>query len=348
SPGSSSGQPTPAGVPILASAMRIEIDKTICQGNHVLVSRFVSKLEQTAPVPIPTLHKMRVGIHDQQPERRMPLVDAELRRRYDHAINDCGDDGEDKLIQSSLYISELELMRSRLCDQINEPSLKQLLKTSEFPKMPKDSFFRMEKCEDIIEFTTQCSDLFLAKSMPPCQYSALARSLLDSTDATEKTKSVLNNLRDSETHATRHFTDPEQFNGIIIDRLLSHPVDDLLEKFLNDMQNKKMNVEVRTERVHTTMAMLEERYRNSDKEPIHFQILKVQRYLALKYYRLQSVVDTLIEGDKQPDGSEGHLSDMDHAKFHTMTATHIRTAAVTQAEHMLRDQVRAANKRNNA
>ncbi|KNC86178.1 hypothetical protein SARC_01656 [Sphaeroforma arctica JP610] len=115
------------------------------------------------------------------------------------------------------------------------------------------------------------------------------------------------------------------------------------------MQNKKMNVEVRTERVHKTMAMLTERYRNSDKEPIHFQILKVQRYQALKYYGLQPVVNTLIKGDKQPDGSEGHLSDIVAPKFHTMTEPHIRTAAVTQAERMLREQVRALNnKRNNA
>ncbi|KNC78740.1 hypothetical protein SARC_08835 [Sphaeroforma arctica JP610] len=158
SPDNSSDQPTPAGVPIVVTAIRLEIDKNICQGNYVLVSRFVSKLEQTAPVPIPTLHKMR--------------------------------------------------------------------------------------------------------------YPALVRSLLDSTDATGKPKSVLNNLRDSETHATKHFKDPEQFNR-------PHPVDNLLEKFLNNLQNKKMNVEVRTERVHKTMAMLEERYRNSDEEPIHYQILKV-------------------------------------------------------------------------
>ncbi|KNC79639.1 hypothetical protein SARC_07975 [Sphaeroforma arctica JP610] len=316
--------------------MRLEIDKSVCQGNHVLVSRFVSKLEQTAPVPISTLHKMRVGVHNQQPERRMPLVDAELRRQYEQAINDCGDDEEDNRIQISLYISELELMRSRLGDQINEPSLTKLLKTSEFPKVPKDSFFRLENCEDIIEFTTQSSDLFLATSMPLCQYPALVRRLLDSTDATEKTKAVLNNIRDSETQTTRHFTDPE-----------SHPVDYLLEKFLNAMQYKKMNVEVRTERVHKTMAMLEERYRNSDNEPVNFQILKVQRYLALKYYGLQSVVDLRIQGNKQPDGSEGHLSDIEHTKFHTMTETHIRTASVTQRERMLRDQARAANKRNN-
>ncbi|KNC79909.1 hypothetical protein SARC_07712 [Sphaeroforma arctica JP610] len=97
-PGRGSNQPTPGGVSILASAMRLEIDKSICQGNYILVSRFVSKLEQTAPVPIPTLHKMRVGIHDQQPERRMPLVDAELRRRYNQSMNVCGDDEEDDLI----------------------------------------------------------------------------------------------------------------------------------------------------------------------------------------------------------------------------------------------------------
>ncbi|KNC87440.1 hypothetical protein SARC_00423 [Sphaeroforma arctica JP610] len=107
-----------------------------------------------------------------------------------------------------------------------------------------------------------------------------------------------------------------------------------------------MNVEVRTERVHKTMAMLEERYRNSDKEPIHFQNLKVQRYLALEYDGLQSVVDILIKGDKQPDGSQGHLSDIEHAKFPTMTETHIRIASVTKAERMLRDQARAANNAN--
>ncbi|KNC77280.1 hypothetical protein SARC_10258 [Sphaeroforma arctica JP610] len=176
--------------------------------------------------------------------------------------------------------------------------------------------------------------------MSLCQYPALVRSLLDSTDATEKSKSVLNNLRDSETHAARHFTDPEQFNRIIIDRLRSHPVDYLLEKFLNDMQNKKMNVEVRTERVHKTMAMLEERYRNIDKESIHCQILKVQRYLALKYHGLQSVMDTLIKGDKQPDESEGHLSDMDHAKFHFMTEAHISEQQTSVTTHRLPHQQR--------
>ncbi|KNC84710.1 hypothetical protein SARC_03084 [Sphaeroforma arctica JP610] len=139
SPGSGSGQPTPVGVPILTSAMRQEIDKSICQSNQALASRIVFKLEQSTSVPIPTLHKMRVSIHDQQPERCMPLVDAELRRRYDLAINECGDDDDDELFQISQYISEFELMRSRLGDQIKEPPLSKLLKTSEFPKLPKDS-----------------------------------------------------------------------------------------------------------------------------------------------------------------------------------------------------------------
>ncbi|KNC74795.1 hypothetical protein SARC_12665 [Sphaeroforma arctica JP610] len=90
-------------------------------GTHRSVSN-ASRNRQKSPAPIPTLHKIRVDIHDQQPERRMSQVDAELRRRYDQAINDCGD--EDKIIQISLYMSELELMRSHLDDQINEPSLK--------------------------------------------------------------------------------------------------------------------------------------------------------------------------------------------------------------------------------
>ncbi|KNC84145.1 hypothetical protein SARC_03627 [Sphaeroforma arctica JP610] len=64
------------GVPKQASAMRLKMNKIIYHGYPVLVSWFVSKLEQTAPVPIPTLHKIRVGTHDQQPERRIPIVDT--------------------------------------------------------------------------------------------------------------------------------------------------------------------------------------------------------------------------------------------------------------------------------
>ncbi|KNC87221.1 hypothetical protein SARC_00656 [Sphaeroforma arctica JP610] len=217
------------GLPILASAMRLEIYKSICQCNHVLVSRFVPKLEETTPVPIATLCKRRVGIHDQQPERRMPIVDTELRRRYDLAVNECGDDEEDELIQISQYL-----------------------------------------------------------------YPALVINLVDSTDATEKTKAVLNELRGTETQITKYFKDSGQFNRIIIDRLRHHPVDYLLEYFLNDIQNKTVYVEVRTERAHKTMDMLEERCRNSDKESINVQILKVQRYQALTYYGQQEKVYALI------------------------------------------------------
>ncbi|KNC72542.1 hypothetical protein SARC_14899, partial [Sphaeroforma arctica JP610] len=53
-----------------------------------------------------------------------------------------------------ISFSELELMRSRLGGQINKPPPTELLKTSELPKMPKDSNFRMENCEDIIQFAT--------------------------------------------------------------------------------------------------------------------------------------------------------------------------------------------------
>ncbi|KNC84327.1 hypothetical protein SARC_03451 [Sphaeroforma arctica JP610] len=113
------------------------------------------------------------------------------------------------------------------------------------------------------------------------------------------------------------------------------------------MQNKKLNVEVRTERAHKTMAMLEERYRNSNKEPIHFQLLKVQRYQALMYYGQQAQVDALIKADKQPDGSEGHLSDIEHTKFHTMTEASIRAESKVQRDRMPREQLRVQNKRQN-
>ncbi|KNC83329.1 hypothetical protein SARC_04424 [Sphaeroforma arctica JP610] len=99
-------------------------------------------------------------------------------------------------------------------------------------------------------------------------------------------------------HTTKHFKEPEQFNRSIFDRLRPHPVDYLLEKFFNDMQNKKLNVEVHTERAHKTMVMLEKRYRNSNKKPIHFQLLKVQRYQTLMYFGQQTQVNALIRADK--------------------------------------------------
>ncbi|KNC83840.1 hypothetical protein SARC_03922 [Sphaeroforma arctica JP610] len=128
---------------------------------------------------------------------------------------------------------------------------------------------------------------------------------------------------------------------MIIDRLRPHAVDYLLKKFLNDMQNKTLNVEGRTERAQKTMKMLEERCRNSDKEPIHFQLLKVQRYQALMYYGQQVQVDALIKADIQPDGSEGHLSDID-TKFHTMTESNIRAASKLR-EQRKRHNAQATN-----
>ncbi|KNC85033.1 hypothetical protein SARC_02758 [Sphaeroforma arctica JP610] len=263
-PGSSSSLHTPNGVTIQASAIRLEIDKSTCQGNCFLVSWFISKLEATTPVAIGSLHRMRVGIYDQQLERRMPLVDTELRERCDQATNECGGDEGCEETQISQYISELEIMRSRLVDKANETVVFKLLTTSEFLKLSIDSSFKMENC-DIIQFTTQCRDMFLAKSMQLCQYPALVRYVLDSADATEKTKVVLNEILDSKTQITKHYTDPEQFNRVIID--LRHiSVDYLLEKILNDMENKAFNVEVLTERMHRTMQVLEERYRHTDKE----------------------------------------------------------------------------------
>ncbi|KNC82103.1 hypothetical protein SARC_05613 [Sphaeroforma arctica JP610] len=143
-PGRSSSLQTSEGVPIQASAMQLEIDKSICQGNYFLASRFISKLEATAPVAIASLHKMRVGIYDQQHERRIPLVNTELRKRYDQCINACGDDDEDEVIQISQSINELEIMRSRLGYKVKAPALSKLLKTSKFSKLLRDSSFKMK------------------------------------------------------------------------------------------------------------------------------------------------------------------------------------------------------------
>ncbi|KNC82289.1 hypothetical protein SARC_05423 [Sphaeroforma arctica JP610] len=176
--------------------------------------------------------------------------------------------------------------------------------------------------------------------MPVCQYPALVRYLIEYTDVTEKTKTLLNEIRDFETQMIKHYRDPELFNRIIIDRLRHHLVDYLLEKFLNDVQNKTLDVEVHTERLHRTMQVLEERYRNSDKEFIHMQILKIIRYQALSYYGQQEKVDAIIKADKQPDGSEGHLSDMKHTVFYSLTEATIRAAAKVQADRLYRKRKR--------
>ncbi|KNC85993.1 hypothetical protein SARC_01838 [Sphaeroforma arctica JP610] len=185
---SSEGESTP-GNNSSASAMRLEIDTSICHVKCFLVSRNIPKLEATAPVAIASLHKMRVGIHDQQPERRMPLVDIELRKRYDQVSDACGDDEDDEVCLIKQYISELEIMCSRVGIKMNEPAVFELLKlkAAEFPKLPSDDSFKTENCKDIIEFTMQCRGVFLAKSMTLCQYPTLVRYLLDYTEATEKT-----------------------------------------------------------------------------------------------------------------------------------------------------------------
>ncbi|KNC85083.1 hypothetical protein SARC_02711 [Sphaeroforma arctica JP610] len=162
-----------------------------------------------------------------------------------------------------------------------------------------------------------------------------ARYLLDSIDTTETTKGVPNELRYSETQMTKHYKDPEQLNRIIIVSLRHHPVENLLEKFLNDMQNKTLNVEVHTERLHRTMQVLEECYRNSDKETIHTQNPQDQ---ALTYYGQQKKVDVIIKADKLPDESEGHLSDMKHTTFYSPTEAIIRVAAKVQAERLYRER----------
>ncbi|KNC85493.1 hypothetical protein SARC_02330 [Sphaeroforma arctica JP610] len=210
-PGSGSRLQVPSGVPTQASVIRLGIDKSICQGNYVLFSRLVAKLEQTVPAVIESLHKLKVATYDQHPERRMPLVDTELRKRYYQAINECGDEAED-------------------------------------------------------------------------------------------------------------------------------------EKFLNDTKNKALNVEVRIEQLHRTMQVLEERYRDTDKEPIHTQLLKVARYKALIYYRQQEKVDTIIETDKLPDGSDGPLSDMKHSVFYYLTEASIKAAAKVQADRLYIERKRYSSK----
>ncbi|KNC77460.1 hypothetical protein SARC_10081 [Sphaeroforma arctica JP610] len=116
---------------------------------------------------------------------------------------------------------------------------------------------------------------------------------------------------------TKHYKDPEQLNRIIIDKLRQSGRLFVREVF-NDMQNVTLNVE------------LEKRYRNSDKEPIHTQILKIIRYQALTYYGQYEKVDAIIKADKQPDGNEGHLSDMKHTVFHSRTEATVRAVAKVQ------------------
>ncbi|KNC84143.1 hypothetical protein SARC_03625 [Sphaeroforma arctica JP610] len=80
---------------------------------------------------------------------------------------------------------------------------------------------------------------------------------------------------------------------------------------------------------------------------MHLQILEVQRYQALTHHGQQKKVDTLIGADKRLDGSEGHLSDMQHTVFHSMTGASIRAAAKVQGDQLLREQIREQRKRHN-
>ncbi|KNC87292.1 hypothetical protein SARC_00619 [Sphaeroforma arctica JP610] len=93
------------------------------------------------------------------------------------------------------------------------------------------------------------------------------------------------------------------------------------------------------------MEVFEERYRNSDKEPIHLQILKVQRCQALTYYGQQEKVNAVIRADKQSDGSEGHISDMKHTVLYPLTEATKRAAVKVQADRRAQSSTTITTKR---
>ncbi|KNC87508.1 hypothetical protein SARC_00393 [Sphaeroforma arctica JP610] len=102
------------------------------------------------------------------------------------------------------------------------------------------------------------------------------------------------------------------------------------------MKNRSLNVEVHTERLHKTMQVLEERYRNTGKEPIHTQLLKIARYMVLMYYGQQEKVNAIIKSDKLPDGSGDRLENMKHNVLYSPTEATIRAAAKVQENRLHR------------
>ncbi|KNC76873.1 hypothetical protein SARC_10649 [Sphaeroforma arctica JP610] len=116
----------------------------------------------------------------------------------------------------------------------------------------------------------------------------------------------------------------------------------LLEKWLNDFYDTRMNVKVRAARLRRTMFELGKRFKGTEREAINWQLLKASRYQVLAMYNLQAETDKLIKAQTIPDGSSGHLSDISEKIFHELTEDMIKQGTILQANRK-RENKRAKN-----
>ncbi|KNC86077.1 hypothetical protein SARC_01769 [Sphaeroforma arctica JP610] len=190
-------------------------------------------------------------------------------------MKDCGKSDHDVCIAIGGFMSELTQIRTHIGDKISEPEMTKLFKMSEFSKWPTHKYDSMADCRYAIEFVYVAKDLFARTNMPLVQYLSLVQELLRQTDATEVSRTALNNIRSSR-QLWKDFTDVEDYNISIIDNLRRTPVDCLLERWLNDFYDTRMNVEVRAARLRRTMFELEKGYKNNVRESINRQFSSSQ------------------------------------------------------------------------
>ncbi|KNC81760.1 hypothetical protein SARC_05930 [Sphaeroforma arctica JP610] len=311
---------TPARAPMDPAMSKYHIvwDKTIYDSNYYIVDILVDKLyAQTAddPIDIKAFHKLRKEVHEQQPKRLVSIIDEWLVELYNKAMKNCDKSDHDECIAISGCMNELTLIRCHEGVKASKPELNKLLKMNVFLKWPIGKQISMADCRDTIQFVSVAKDLFADTYMPLIQYLSLVQELLRQTDATEVSRTALNNIRSTK-QLWQDFTDVEDYNILIVDNLRRTPVDYLLEKWLNDFYDTRMKVEVRVARLRRTMFELEKRYKGTEREAINWQLLKAPRYQVLAMYGLQAETDKIIKAQTKPDGSSGHLSDISEKGFH--------------------------------
>lgn len=288
-------------------------------------------------IEVASLQKIRNAIHTQQPRRIMVKTDAWLKEVYGKQFDLYHNKDEDKCIEIGVAIAELERMTSREGDKGDDPPISKLWKVSDVPIAKDNHRYSLAECADIIRYMDAMTSLHGNSGMPVRQYMTLVIQNMSRTDATEVSKSALKKIRDNP-ELTKDFTCVEDYNILIINTLRKTPIDYLYEKWLLDLHDKTLNVEVRSERLRKTLKEIDNRYGAiKDREPMHVQLLKLDRYQTLTYYGLQTEVDRLIKAQTGTDGKSGHLSDISEQTFYELTDDYIRQATAIQATRKRRE-----------
>ncbi len=301
------------------------------------------KLGPDDKVEVDSLHKLRKAVHEQQPKRMQPKLDAWLEELFERelvaTLKKGGNDAE--LIKLAGYKADLVLFSARDGDRLEEPGLNKLWKVADFPKWPANLEISMADCVDVIPFMSKALEMFENSGMPLVQYVSLIQQFLIQTDATDVSKTAIRDIK-KQPELTKDFTDATDYNILIINTLRKTPVDYLYEKWLADLHNTQLNVEVRSERLRRTLYEIQNRYDSiPGREPMHLQLLKVDRYQTLCYYGLQTDTDKIIRGQANEDGTGGHLSEIPEPTFYELTEDLIRTATKAQGDR-IREEVNQA------